>query len=64
MYECNFMNLKEMQGFLGVGRNTLLRLCQERTHDFPVVKVGNRYQADADKLAKWKDDWYSGKFTI
>lgn len=43
MYECRFLNLKEMQTFLGLGRNRTLRLCQEHTHNFPAVMVGNRY---------------------
>jgi len=53
-----------MQTFLGLGRNRTLRLCQEHTHNFPAVMVGNRYQADYEKLLKWKDDWYEGKFSI
>ena len=64
MYECRFLNLKEMQTFLGLGRNRTLRLCQEHTHNCPAVMVGNRYQADYEKLLKWKDDWYEGKFSI
>ena len=64
MYECRFLNLKEMQTCLGLGRNRTLRLCQEHTHNFPAVMVGNRYQADYEKLLKWKDDWYEGKFSI
>ena len=64
MYECRFLNLKEMQTSLGLGRNRTLRLCQEHTHNFPAVMVGNRYQADYEKLLKWKDDWYEGKVSI
>lgn len=64
MYDVTYLNLKEMQSFLGLGRNLVLRLCQEHTHNFPAVKVGNRYQADFEKLKRWKDDWYDGKFSI
>ena len=64
MYDGSFLNLKQMQSFLGLGRNRTLRLCQERPHSFPAVRVGNRYQADYEKLLKWKDDWYEGKFEI
>ena len=64
MYECNFLNVSEMCGFLGVGRNMALRLCQTRPHHFPAVKIGNRYQADFEKLSAWKDAWYNGDFDI
>lgn len=60
----DFLGVKDMCQFLGIGRNTALKLCQTRPNNFPAVKVGNRYQADKEKLAQWKDDWYAGKFTI
>ena len=64
MYDGSFLNLKQMQSFLGLGRNRTQRLCQDRPHSFPAVRVGNRYQADYEKLLKWKNDWYEGKFKI
>ena len=64
MYDFNYLGLKDICKYLGVGRNTAIRLCQERPHGFPAVKVGRRYQADEELLAKWKSDWYAGKFTI
>lgn len=60
----DYLTVKEMQVFLGLGRNTVLRLCQERSHGFPVVRIGNRYQADRRRLEAWKDDWFDGKFCI
>ena len=59
-----YMNLKEACAFLGLGRNTCLRLCQEQTHGFPAVRIGNRYQIDGSRLEKWKTDWYDHKFEI
>ena len=64
MYENETMNLSDMAKFLGVGRNTMLRLCQERPHGIPVVRVGRRYQSELSKLSAWKDDWYAGMFEI
>lgn len=64
MYDNRFMNVKEACAFLGLGRNTLLRLCHDRPHKFPAVLVGNRYQMDTELLAKWKADWYAGAFDI
>jgi len=65
MYEANiYMNVTEACAFLGIGRNTCLRLCQEQVHSFPAVKVGRRYQIDADRLRQWKNDWYDHKFNI
>ena len=64
MYETHFMNVKEACAFLGVGRNTMLRLCREHTHGFPAVRIGNRYQIDGALLCKWKADWYAGAFEI
>lgn len=63
MYD-NYLNTKQAQSFLGLGRNTVLRLCQERLHNFPAVKVGNTYHIDAERLKAWKDDWFDGKFSI
>lgn len=65
MYEkCTYLGVKEASAYLGIGRNTCLRLCQEATGNFPAVMVGRRYQIDADKLRAWKDDWYNHKFVI
>ena len=65
MYDTNYLRGVESIGsFLGLGRNTVLRLCQERPNSFPVVKVGRQYQADVGLLTQWKNDWYKGKFTI
>ena len=64
MYDMNVLHVPDMCAFLGLGRNTVLRLCKEKVHGFPVVKVGQRYQADKELLATWKKDWYSGKFDI
>ena len=67
MYELKtptYMTLKEACEYLGVQRYTLLRLCQKRIHHFPAVKVGNRWQIDAGKLYKWREDWFEGKFEI
>lgn len=50
--------------FLGLGRSTVLKLCQKRTHGFPAVKVGNRYQIDEAKLRVWREDWFAGKFDL
>lgn len=58
------LGIKDMCLFLGVGRNTALRLCQEKPNGFPAVKIGNRYQADAELLMEWYKDWHAGKFTI
>ena len=63
MTQC-YLGVKQMQEFLGLGRNTVLRLCRNHVHGFPAVKVGNRYQADAEKLAQWKDEWFNAKFSI
>jgi len=62
--EVKYLKAKEIQAFLGIGRGTLLRLCQNKTQNIPVVKVGREYRADAEKLAAWRDAWYSGKFSI
>lgn len=59
-----FLGTKDMQEFLGLGRNTVLRLCQERPHNFPAIRIGNRYQAELSNLRAWRDDLYSGKFSI
>ena len=65
MYDIpTYLGVSEIAAYLGVGRNTVLKLCQERPNHFPVVRVGNRYQADAELLAKWRADWFAGKFEI
>lgn len=63
-FECTFLTIKDICKFLGLGRNKVLQLCQERTAGFPAVKVGNRYQSDLEKLTAWKDAWYRGEFEI
>lgn len=63
MYPVN-IGVKDMCSILGLGRNKVLYLCQTKLHNFPVVKVGSRYQADEAKLLKWRQDWYEGKFQI
>ncbi len=64
MYEKRYYTVEEARGYLGIGRHTCIRLCNEKPYGFPAVKIGRRYQIDAEKLALWKDDWYAGKFTI
>lgn len=49
---------------IGIGRNNCLFLCQTKPHGFPVVRIGNRYQADRELLDQWQKDWYQGKFEI
>lgn len=62
--DTQYLTVIEIGKYLGLGRNRVLRLCQERTHNFPAVKVGNRYQAELGRLSKWRDDWFDGKFGI
>ena len=64
MYDRNYLTVPQMCEFLGIGRNTCLKLCAKRPPGFPVVRVGNRYRADKELLYKWKSDWYAGKFGI
>lgn len=64
MYSSSYVYIKDICAILGIGRNTALKLCQNRTHGFPAVKVGRRYQVDVNKLMHWKDEWDAGKFTI
>ena len=64
MYQFVYLNVKEMCAFLGLGRGKVLELCKNRTNGFPVVKVGNRYRSDQEKLAAWRDRWYDGEFEI
>ena len=64
MYDKIYLTLKEICTLLGVGRNTALRICQDRVHDFPAVKVGNRWQADAEMAEAWRKRWLAGEFTI
>lgn len=59
-----YLNTDGICNFLGIGRRTALKLCQEKPHGFPVVKIGGRYQADRELLAMWRDSWYTGKFDI
>ena len=62
--EKQFLNKKEIASFLGIGVGKANDLCRNRPHNFPVVRVGNRYQAEATLLAKWREAWYSGEFDI
>lgn len=64
MYDRRYLNVKDACVFLGLGRNTLLRLCQEHVHGFPAVRIGNRWQIDAGLLDNWKSRWYAGDFEI
>ena len=64
MYQYTYLGMKEAQAFLGLGRCTVLKLCKDKPGGFPVVRVGNRYQFDQDKLAAWRDRWYAGEFEI
>ena len=59
-----YLNKKQIASFLGIGISKANELCRKRPHNFPVVLIGNRYQADADMLAKWKEAWYMGEFDI
>lgn len=61
----NFVSgVREISNFLGIGVRIGLRICQERPNDCPIIRLGNRYQADKALLTQWKNDWYLGKFTI
>lgn len=64
MYKREFLTVVQMMEYLGLGRNRVLRLCQEHTHNFPAVRVGNRYQSELSRLEQWYNDWYEGKFSI
>lgn len=65
MYDIpKYFGLQETCDFLGLGRSTVLRLCQKKVHGFPAVKVGNRWQIDAKLLSAWKVNWFEGKFEI
>lgn len=61
----NYLTLNEARAYLGIGKSLALKLCQEKPHGFPCVRIGKgRYQIDADLLAQWKADWFAGKFEI
>ena len=65
MYETpTYLTMNGMCMYLGLGRTRVQQLCQEHTHGFPAVKVGNRWQADAQKLSDWRDAWYAHEFEI
>ena len=64
MYDVIYLSIPMICKRLGVGRNTALRLCQEHVHDFPAGKVESRWQADAEMLEAWRQNWLAGKFTI
>ena len=65
MYEPpTYLTMPDICKYLGLGRNRVTQLCQDHTHGFPAVKVGNRWQADAELLALWRADWYAHKFVI
>lgn len=59
-----YLNKKQIASFLGIGLSKANELCQKKPHNFPVVRIGNRYQADAYLLAMWKEAWYKGEFDI
>ena len=59
-----YLNTQEIAAFLGLGLNKTKLLCKQRPHNFPVVRIGNRYQAEATLLKEWRDAWYSGAFTV
>ena len=56
--------ITDIAKYLGIGQNKCRQLCQERPSNFPVVKIGKKYQADSELLEQWKNDWYSGKIDI
>lgn len=64
MYEYKHIGPQEAAKFIGVGKNKILQLCQERPHNFPAVRVGRCWRIDKEKLSVWYDAWYSGKFEI
>lgn len=65
MYNTIYLTVKDCCAFLGLGRNTVLRLCNEKPHGFPAVRVGaRRWQIDYELLKAWKADWFNGKFDI
>ena len=64
MYSMNYLRVQDACVYLGLGRNTVLRLCREHVNGFPAVRVGNRWQIDRDLLDKWKSRWYAGDFEI
>lgn len=64
MYDFRYVKLKDICEILGMGRNTVLKLCQDRPHGFPVTKVGREYRADEKLLIAWRDDFYAGKFSL
>lgn len=64
MYEDKYVNVSDMVTALGMCREKVLRLCQERPCGFPAIKVGNRYRADRDLLEAWRTKFYSGSFDL
>jgi hypothetical protein len=64
MEEFKTLNTKQMAAFLGLGRNTVLHLCQTKLDGFPAIRVGNRYRADIDLLKAWRDRLYRGEITL
>lgn len=65
MYDTpEYIGVKEACDFLGLGRTSVLRLCSKKIHNFPAVKVGNRWQIDAKLLNAWRINWFEGKFEI
>jgi len=64
MDEFRTLSTKQMAEFLGLGRNTVLRLCQTKEKGFPAIRIGNRYRADIEKLKAWREELYSGKITL
>lgn len=64
MYDMKYLGLKQIASYLGLSRDYALKLCQMRPHGFPVIKVGNQYRSDEDKLSAWRDRWFAGEFEI
>jgi len=62
MYDCKFVGVKDMILILGICREKVMRLCNEKPYGFPVIKVGRQYRADEAQLIAWKDRLYSGEF--
>ena len=47
------LTVSETQSYLGVSKNTLYSLLQQR--DFPAFKVGREWRVDSQKLYVWID---------
>jgi predicted site-specific integrase-resolvase len=47
------LGVKAISGFVGVSDRTLGRWLVDGGADFPVYKLGGRWAADSDDLARW-----------